>query len=622
MIPSAPREERFPWMSISNAALAMAALLGAMALTRWRSYHNETFDLAFYARLVWGAGHWDLFNPLVNTDLWGLHFSLVLLPLGLLGRWLPVVPMMLVVQAACVSAAAIPLARIAWRRVGHPLAPHAALVVWFLMPAVSSIASYEFHPSALALLPLVLALDFFDQRRVRAGFIALVAAACCREDVALTCGVVGLVVALRAEHRRAGLGMFALFTAWFALWLFVIAPRHLPRQGSLQLHYGHLGSSPTEILANLLRHPVATARALATPARAMYVPRLLVPVAFLSLLRPRWLLPALVPIGINLLSQFPTATQIHSHYSTLALPFVLVSALHGAAQLMAHGALHAERYGLIALLAALAGSAHMQRRAGHLPGIGRFFDPANHRRGERAAALDALIARIPPGAPLSAPDFVLPHVAERPRFHREPPPERALDYRILSMEHRRRDLGSQSVWRSVEEPILRGALHWRRYGVYDVQGDFVLLREFWPVRAYARGRYVEFDLDERTHAAHAELGDDLNVAGWGMVPLQDGARVVILLKVKHALPFDLGFELGWGPLRPHLDRQDPTHTWAFSPFDGVFMPPFCREGEVVRTEVVVPARVEALAAHGVWFGARRVDGSRLQASAPHWVRLR
>ncbi len=233
---------------------------------------------------------------------------------------------------------------------------------------------------------------------MRAGFIALVAAACCREDVALTCGVVGLVVTLRAEHRRAGLGMFALFTAWFALWLFVIAPRHLPQQGSLQLHYGHLGSSPAEILANLLRHPIAAARALATPARAMYVPRLLVPVAFLSLLRPRWLLPALVPIGINLLSQFPTATQVHSHYSTLALPFVLVSALHGVAQLMAHGALHAERYGLIALLA----TSRARRTCSGARGTSRASGASSTRPTTVAASAPRPSTRSSPASPRRA----------------------------------------------------------------------------------------------------------------------------------------------------------------------------------------------------------------------------
>lgn len=621
VIPSAPREERFPWVWVSNAALAMAALFATLAITRWRTYHNETFDLAFYTRIVWGAGHWDLYNPLAGTSLWGLHFSLVLLPLALLGRFVAIVPMLLIVQAACVAAASIPLARIAWRRVGHPWAPFAALAVWFLYPTVGSIASYEFHPSSLALLPLCLALDFFDQRRLRAGFYALLGAALCREDVALVCGLVGLVVALRPEHRRAGLGMFALFTAWFALWLFAIAPRHLPPRGSLQLHYGHLGSSPTDILKNLFLHPIATLRSLATPVRVLYVPRLLVPVAFTALLRPRWLLPILVPVGINLLSQFPTATQIHSHYSTLAVPFVVVAAAHGVAQLMAQGALHAERYGLVAMCAVLAGSVHMQRRAGYLPGIGRRFEAADHRPDHRRASLDELVSWLPPDASVIAPDFLLAHLAERRGVFRDGPTPRTVDLRVLSAEHRARFPGSQTLWRSEEEQRLRGAMFWRRYGVYAVFGDYIVMRSRWPVRQYARGRYVEFEPDDRTHAAHVDLGEDLAVAGWGMVPLRDGARVVLLLKVKRAWPFDLGMELGWGPMRPHLDREDPQRTWAFVPFDGLFMPPFARVGEVVRTEVVVPARVEALAAHGLWFGARRVDGSRLEASSPHWVRL-
>ena len=44
-------------------------------------------------------------------------------------------------------------ARGAGRRVGHPAAPYAALAVYLLHPVVGSIASYEFHPSALALFP-------------------------------------------------------------------------------------------------------------------------------------------------------------------------------------------------------------------------------------------------------------------------------------------------------------------------------------------------------------------------------------------------------------------------------------------------------------------------------------
>lgn len=615
-------DERFPWRAISNLSLAAAVLFGAMALTRFRTWHNETFDLAFYTRLVWGAGHGDLWNPLVNAPLWGLHLSLVLIPLGLLGRLASVVPLLLVVQAASVAAAGIPLARIASRRIGHPAAPYVALLVYLLFPTVGSIASYEFHPSSLALLPLCIALDFFDQRRAVAGVVALFVATLCREDVALCAALTGLALAFQPKHRRLGLAAFVAFTAWFCVYLFVIAPRYLPRAGSLQLHYGHLGSSPASIVAHLLSHPIATIRELATPVRLLYVPRLLAPVALLPLLRPRWFIPALAPIGINLLSQFPTAVQIHSHYSTLAVPFVLVAAIHGAAWIMAVGALQPERYGLLVLAAVCGGSLHMQHRAGVLPGIGRRFELRAHRADSRQASLDTLASLIPPDASYTGPDFTLAHFAERNRVLRfRHPPDRATEYVVISTEHRNLHTGTQELWRNSEEVTVRNALFWRRYGVWTVVGDYIVLRENWQKRSYARGRYVEFDPDPRVHAAHVEIGRSLTVAGYGVTPIAHGSRVTLLLVANEPWPWDLGLELGWGPMHPNGDRQDPARTYAFLPYDGVMIPSWVRPGEVTRTEVDLPATPAELRAHGLWFGPRRIDGSRLNADSAHWTRL-
>lgn len=620
---SDPRaDERFPWRAVSNLSLAAAVLFAAMALARFRTWHNDTFDLAFYARLVWGAGHGDLWNPLVGAPLWGLHLSLVLLPLGLLGRLASVVPLLLVVQAASVAAAGIPLARIASRRIGHPAAPYLALLVYLLFPTVGSVASYEFHPSSLALLPLCLALDFFDQRRAAAGVVALALATLCREDVALCAALAGLSLALHRPHRRIGLAAFVGFTAWFSVYLFVVAPHYLPRTGSLQLHYGHLGDSPTAILARLFRHPLATLRELATPVRLLYVPRLLAPVALLSLLRPRWLLPALAPIGINLLSQFPTAVQVHSHYSTLAVPFILVSAIHGAAWIMAVGALQAERYGLLVAVAVTVASVTTQHRAGVIPVLGSRFNLADHRADQRQPALDAIAAIIPPDASFSGPDHTLAHFAERTRVFRfKQPPDRAAEYIVLSTEHRDLHTGTQELWRSSEEAAVRNALYWRRYGVWTVVGDYIVLRQHWPARTYARGRYVGFGPDPGVHAAHVEVGRSLTVAGWGVSRAARGSRVTLLLVASRPWPYDLGLELGWGPMRPAHDRQDPARTYAFLPYDGVFMASYVRPGEVTRTVVDVPASPEELRAHGLWFGPRRIDGSRLEPDSPHWTRL-
>lgn len=612
-------DERFPWTRISNVALGAAVVFACLALARYRTYHNETFDLAFYARLTWGIGHGDYYNPLVGAKLWGLHLSWVLLPLGLLARFVATVPLLLVVQAAAVAAAGIPLARVAARRVGHPLAADAALAVWLLYPAVGSVASYEFHPSALALLPLALSLDYLDRRLLRPGLVALAAAVACREDVALIAALLGVAIAFRKEHRVAGALTALAATAYFALFFFVIAPRYMPRHGSLQLHFGHLGATPMDVLKALLTRPVETLRELATPVRLLYVPRLLVPVAFTALLRPRWLLPALAPVAINLLSQFPTAVQVHSHYASLVIPFIVVAAAHGVGRLVATGGVHGERYALAALVAVALGTAHMHHRAGMTP-LSRRFDRAAHVPDERLTTLDAVVAAIPPDAVVSAPDHLLPHLAERPRLYRFPPPGR-VEYMVLSTEHRSHFLGTQDIWRNEEEALVRNTLFRRRYGVYRVYGSYIVLRRDHPLRAWARDRYVDFGIDPHVHAAHADVGASLAVAGWGAAPLAHGTRVTLLLAAHRPWPLDLGFELGWGPMVPHAERSDPEHTWAFLPFDGVFQPAFVRPGEVVRTQADVPATLDELRAHGLWFGARRLDGSRLDAKSLHWTPL-
>ena len=125
-------DDRFPWAWVSNIALGATVLFASMALARYRTYHNETFDLAFYARMVWGAGHWDLANPLVGAPLWGLHLSLVLLPLGLLSRFVPLIPLLLITQAVCVAIGGVTLDNAA--RVRDAGATAAAVISALVVP--------------------------------------------------------------------------------------------------------------------------------------------------------------------------------------------------------------------------------------------------------------------------------------------------------------------------------------------------------------------------------------------------------------------------------------------------------------------------------------------------------
>lgn len=624
-------DEAFPWVRVSNAVGVVALACALLALARFRTFHNETFDLAFYTRMLWGMGRGDLYHPLTNSHVFGLHASWVLFPIAWIGRAIPLVPLMLVVQSMALAGAAIPLARMASRRLRTPFAADFTALSFLLYPTVLTAATYEFHPSSLALLPLTYALDAWDRAQWRKGAIALFIAAMCREDAALVVAVMGALLGASKdrEQRRWGLTIAAAATAYFCWYQFGLAPKHLPRRGSLSLHFGALGSSPAAIAKSVLFHPIATLRAVSSPVKWLYLPRLLAPVAFLSLLAPRWLVPALVPVAINFLSQWPTATQIRSHYALLAVPFVFASAIHGAARLVdarhALGAPIDRPTGrrMLALCAAIVLGAGLiaQRRSGATP-ISRLFRQGDFQRDARAADLEKIVRDVRPGAFVVAPDYALAHVAQRPLFQRFDAWTRETDELIVSIEHRLRYDGAQTLWRTHEEIPVRNALTQGKYGLSRAERTHLLLRRGVSPRSYAEGRFIAFDSDSWAQPRHIDVDASVAVASWRVQPRdQRTADVTLWLVTRERWPRDMGLELGWGPMHRSGDRDDPQRIHSFLPYSGLLSPVHLRVGEVSRMTITLGANRDELLRNGLYFGVRRVDGSRLHEASPHWVRL-
>src|SRR5262249_12670799 len=156
---------------------------------------------------------------------------------------------------------------------------------------------------------------------------------------------------------------------------------------------------------------------------------------------------------------------------------------HGAARLAAArpGALN--RYVVIAGVAVALGTLILQHRAGATP-LSRRWSTHAFRRDARTADLERLLSNVPRDESIAAPDYVLPHVAERTVLQRVPW-TRASDWVLLSLEYRARFGNTQELWRSSEEILLRNTTARNEYAVYAVEGEHVLLRRGWPLRAYA-----------------------------------------------------------------------------------------------------------------------------------------
>ncbi len=576
-------------VALVASACALYALLG---WSRFGTVHNETFDLAFYTRLAWGLVHVDYWEPMVNAHMYGLHLSPVLIPLGLLGWLTDTASVLIGAQAVALALAAFPLARLGRARWG-PAGAVAAAVAWLLYPNLTHVAGYEVHPGAMAALPLAWMAYAIDGGRPRAFALSALGVLLCREDLALTILLAsGLFAAWHRAHARVALGVGAAAALYAAFFFLYLHPRYAPPAGSLQLHFGRFGSSLPEVAIHLLTHPGELAAHLAAPRRLAYLPKILGPLLLLPLLRPRWLIPALPLLAINLVSEWPTTTDLDVQYLTPALPFLLAGALDGAARLPA-AARRLAPWGLIA------GAAGGYALAGGGP-LGAGFEPDAHAPDHDTGAAYAVVARVGPTASVQAPYALLPHLAERRTLHRTSTEEAGDDFYVLPIAHRRRFAGDEDLIRTVEEPPVRDWLARDDHALVLAAGDYLLL---------ARGQHPRQGLGARAIVGRADPAQGVALSAClavlGASIEQDVLRLDLV--ARGPCPSDLAIRIGVEPRPRRVDLL----------FGGWLSPVHLARGDrLVSAHRLSGEERAAIAARGLRVGLIRQSGARPEHADP------
>lgn len=576
---------------VLSLVVSSGLLWAALGLLRWSTFHNETFDLAFYVRMAWGLARFEFWDPIVGAHVFGLHLSPVLVLLGVFGYWpgaLP--PVLILVQAFCLAAAALPLARFAARRLGDPGAV-AVAAAWWLHPTPGHVGSFEVHPGTMAVLPLAWAVDAVDRGCARELVLASVGVLLCREDLGLVLAAICTVaVVRRPELRFTAVLVGAAALGWVAFFALVLLPELGPPVGSMQLHFGDWGDSLGEVLRHLWTHPEDLIAHLGAPRRLFYPAALLAPLAFLPLLRPWWLLAAAPPLGINLLSSFPTTLDLDVHYLVPALPGLFAAAVEGAGALARAGA---GRFGAVIVWVAAAAGAQVV--AGATP-LSPRFTPEAFRFDEDSRAAAAALAAIPPEASVQAPDPLLPHLAERRRVHRAPPPERGVDRVVLDAAHRARFAGREDLLRTEQEPFLRTWLARPDHRLIAAPGRYLVLAREPAGDLPAVGHRWRVGRTDQPDAG-LRLSETLVLRAAAL------SRDVLRLELAAGgpAPSDLAVRLGTG-YRPH--RVDLL-------FDGELSPAALEAGWVVESRHrLTPGERRRIEAGGLRVGLLRQSGAR------------
>jgi len=389
----------------------------ALSVLRHRAFATGRFDLGNMVQAVWWTAHG---HPLEMTNLHGqqisrlaAHVDPILALYGPLWWIWPSPDLLLVTQALAIAAGAWPVYLLARKHLGSSRAGLGFALAYLLYPATGWLTLNEFHPVALATPLLLLAFWYLDNDRLLPFAVFAVAAAACKEEIALVVAGFGVWYAVTRRSWLVGGVVAGLGVAWSAIAIGVVIPHfHSTGESDFYGRYSEVGGSAAGIVKTALTDPVRILDAALSTRDLRYLLQLVLPLAALSLLAPLLLVAALPELAINLLSATPTQTSIRFHYTAGLIPPLVIAAVFGAKRL--------NRWtfpvAAAVVIAALLGNYRLGPIPGwrHIPG-GETFQATAARVTEHDRIAARALSLIPKSAVVSATNTLGAHLSARKR---------------------------------------------------------------------------------------------------------------------------------------------------------------------------------------------------------------
>jgi uncharacterized membrane protein len=393
--------------------------MGFIVVTRHHALRTHALDLGQYVQTVWSIanGYGATFTLIpgyvttVRMNAWADHFQPILYALVPLVWITPSVSLILLAQVVAFALGAVAVFHYTARRADSVGVAHAVAgafaVVYLLNPSLHGINLRDIHPAAFVIPLLLAAAALHDARRFAWCAVAVIAAAACREDAAVAVVGFGIWLALVRSRWVAGAAVAVAAIALLAFDLQVLMPSYRVDGGGYHhlYRYTHLGSSLGEILTSLAFRPWRWLPVVFTVPKLVYALAMLAPLGFLPVLAPRVLAAAAPGLAMNLLSVDPILINPRGQYQSFVLPFLVLAAVDGYFVLRARW--EGRRLPGIALGAAACFALILTSRTFNDFSVRFWWLGAPER------AAHALMGRIPPDAPVSANERLVPHLVMR-----------------------------------------------------------------------------------------------------------------------------------------------------------------------------------------------------------------
>ena len=373
------------------AAVLVAVTLGGAGMVRHANWWSGAIDLGVFDQGIWLLSRGFAPEVTINgRNLFADHLSPVVLAFVPLYRVAATPYWLFAAQGAALGATLLPLRALA----RHEGAPRwVATLAIVLGTPLTAAAMFEFHPATLAT-PFI-AWTILECRRDEAtrATVAGALVLCCRAELAWVLLGIAIVAGPACRRRLVALSAVGVVAGY-------AVPAALGARGTFAVHYGHLGATPGEAVT----HPWRMLEALASADTVTKLVILLLPVAGLALVKPRWAAATVVAALPLLLSRWAGTVLPWFHYWAPVYPIAVGGALAALGDPERHRFVD-PRLVLVGGALAVSVMSPLSPRAPDSVGLRALTDPQE----DRAAAA----AQVDDEEPVAASNRILSHLTHR-----------------------------------------------------------------------------------------------------------------------------------------------------------------------------------------------------------------
>ena len=412
---------------------------------QWNGYGYPPFDLAIFDQGLWLLTHLHApFVTIMGRDLFGDHTSFILFLVAPFYRLFPEPMGILVLQTLAIAGASIPIFLIARKLLKNTTIATLLVVAYLLNPALQQGNQEQFHPEGLQVLIISLAIyAAIESKSVLLG-VMVALALLVKEDAAVLIVPLGVWVMFR-RNRLWGIRIIVVAVAWALIANLAIIPSLLGTNNfyATRIPFGGLSG----FLSTLFRRPSQLITYLRSDSRGFYVWQLGFSMGWVFLLAPEMALLALLVIAENVLSADPYMHQIIYHYTLTIVPILVIGTAYAISKQKS------ERHRYIATAVVVVTAAWSSFLWGLTP-YSVHSTSAMWTPGSPAVnAVNALEARIPPNAVVSAWYPLASHLDHRTQIYVWPTPFSASNWGLGTNNGARLSVSSQVQYLILPDPL-------------------------------------------------------------------------------------------------------------------------------------------------------------------------